>query len=166
MSIQPYTILIDTCVWLDYYLTDRAGHKEAFNLIDAAFLNNVTLLYAVTTAKDLFFMIDRLVKKQIRDSGDIVSDADAQSIQQLAWACIDHLEENATAVGMDMSDVWLAKKLRSIHSDLEDNLVLAAAERSKADLLVTTDESLLKHSPVLAKTPSQAQELLNILKEK
>ncbi len=35
-----------------------------------------------------------------------------------------------------------------LHDDYEDNLVVAAAQRSRADCLVTNDEKLLRHSPV------------------
>lgn len=58
--------------------------------------------------------------------------------------------EIATAVGCDQSDVWLARKRRRLHGDFEDNLVLSAADRAKADLFVTNDEQLLRHAPVAA----------------
>ena len=58
--------------------------------------------------------------------------------------------EFATAVGADSSDVWLARKYQRIHADFEDCMVLAAAQRSKADFLVTSDEVLLRHAPVAA----------------
>ena len=35
-----------------------------------------------------------------------------------------------------------------LHDDYEDNLVVAAAQRSRADCLVTNNEKLLRHSPV------------------
>lgn len=46
--------------------------------------------------------------------------------------------------------VWLARKHLRISEDFEDCLVLAAAQRAKADLLVTSDEVLLRHAPVVA----------------
>lgn len=46
--------------------------------------------------------------------------------------------------------VWLARKHRRIHEDFEDCLVLATAQRAKADVLVTSDEALLRHAPVAA----------------
>ena len=37
-----------------------------------------------------------------------------------------------------------------LHADFEDDLVIAAALRAKADYLVTNDEGLLRHCPVAA----------------
>lgn len=60
------------------------------------------------------------------------------------------MDEIATAVGADSSDVWLVRKYQRIHADFEDCMVLAAAQRAKADYLVTSDEALLRHAPVAA----------------
>lgn len=46
--------------------------------------------------------------------------------------------------------VQLARKYQRTHEDFEDCLVLAAAQRVKADFLVTSDEALLHHAPVAA----------------
>lgn len=43
-----------------------------------------------------------------------------------------------------------AMRQKGIHPDLEDDLIIAAMERSHADLLVTNDEKLLRHCPVAA----------------
>lgn len=56
--------------------------------------------------------------------------------------------------------VWLASKQRSIHHDYEDNLVVAAALRSKVDILVTNDEKLRRHSAVAALSVEDACKLL------
>jgi len=56
-------------------------------------------------------------------------------------------------VGADEADVWLAAKYRALNEDLEDNLVLAAANRAKADYLITNDTQLIAKSPVPALTP-------------
>ena len=60
------------------------------------------------------------------------------------------MDEIATAVGADSSDVWLARKYQRVHEDFEDCLVLAAARRAKVDFLVTSDDALLQHAPVAA----------------
>lgn len=48
------------------------------------------------------------------------------------------------------TNVWFARKYKCVHEDFEDCLVLAAAQRAKADFLVTSDEALLRHAPVTA----------------
>ncbi len=60
------------------------------------------------------------------------------------------------------ADIWYAEKLRGVHDDFEDNLVLAAAERVKATYLVTSDEQLLKHATVATLTPERALAALKI----
>ena len=42
----------------------------------------------------------------------------------------------------------MATRQRKIHGDFEDDLVIAAAIRSHADLLVTLDERLRAHATV------------------
>ena len=59
-----------------------------------------------------------------------------------AWGCIESIRELGTAVGVDTADLWLASKYRSIGSDFEDNVLLAAAKRSNADFIVTWDRVL------------------------
>jgi predicted nucleic acid-binding protein len=62
---------------------------------------------------------------------------------------------------LDNSDVWLARKYRTLHDDFEDNFILAAAERAKVDFLVTSDQSLLRKATVAALSP---QDMLAVLK--
>ena len=77
--------------------------------------------------------------------------------------CADHVRnmtENATAVGADASDLWLADKYLALHRDYEDNLVLAACKRAQVDYLVTNDRKLLEHADIAAKTPRQMMPIL------
>ena len=90
----------------------------------------------------------------------MVLEPDAIAIQEIAWSCIDNLDEIATAVGVDQSDIWLARKYRTFNSDFEDNLILAAAKRASADFIVTSDQALLTKATVAALTP---QDMLNFL---
>ena len=82
------------------------------------------------------------------------------AIRQLAWGCMRNMNEVATPIGADVSDIWLADKYLKIHPDFEDNLVLAACRRVKADFLVTNDAQLIAHADVVAKTPEQMLQLL------
>ena len=66
------------------------------------------------------------------------------------------MQEIATPVAVDVSDVWLAGKFRSQMHDFEDALVAAAASRCHADVLVTNDERFLRHSPVNAMDAADA----------
>lgn len=60
------------------------------------------------------------------------------------------VQEIATPVAVDLTDVWLAGKYRHQLHDFEDALIAAAATRCRADVFVTNDERFLRHCPVCA----------------
>lgn len=153
--------LIDTNVWLDYFVPGRPFHKEAREFIQASFNKDITLLYAAITSKDLYYQFGILFKREIRRENDgKLSNAEANVINAMAWGIVENLKGLATAVGCDDSDVWLAQKYKSIHSDYEDNFIIAAAQRAKADYLITNDTKLLQHCPVAALTIRDALAIL------
>ena len=150
MVSQRPSLLIDTNVWLDYFLPDRAGGKEAIDLIVFAFEYEFPLLYPAAIVKDVFYVAVSTFKRIAR----------AGTATETAWGCVKSMRKQATAVGADESDLWTACNLRSVHNDLEDNLVVAAAQRADATYLVTNDEALIKHAPVAALAPADALALL------
>lgn len=145
------SILLDSNIWLDYYLGHREHHKEAFQLIEYTLSEGIELLYAVTTLKDVFYLIDRESKRQLRSHlGRELTNADAQSAQITAFACLSSMQDIATPVALDVADTWLALKLKHVHTDFEDDLIIAAAQRAGADYLVTNDKLLIAHAPLTA----------------
>ena len=152
-------ILLDTNVWLDNYLPEREGHRIIGDLLVACVEGGHEVLYASVSAKDVFYLIARAYKLYARAGGDLREGA-AGAANEMAWACIDNMNEIATPVGMDGSDLWIAAKHKRLHADFEDNLVLAAAIRAKADYLVTSDEQLLRKAPVAALHPRDMLRLL------
>lgn len=150
------SMLIDTNVWLDYFLASRPGYEAAFEFFSALTDKEVDLYYAATTAKDVFFIAGSILKSDWRKEHGVLTEANSRAINVMCWAIAASMEEMATPVGVDASDLWLAEKYRSLHGDLEDNLILAAAQRAKADVLVTCDEGLIKHAPLPALTPQDA----------
>lgn len=160
MNGEPATLLLDTNVWLDSYLPNRARKEVATALISFAYERSLPLLYPAVALKDVFYLTAAAVKYDIRQQKGELTSCDAAAAAEIAWACVNNMREIATAVGADESDAWLACKLRSVHADLEDNLVIAAAQRANATYLVTNDEALIKHAPVAALTPSDALAML------
>ena len=152
-------LLFDTNVWLNNYLPDREGHDVAGKLLVACVHGGHDVLYAAVSAKDVFFLIARASKLYTRREGPL-SEGDAGAANEIAWACVANMGEIATPVGMDGSDLWIASKYKRLHADFEDDLVLAAAIRAKADYLVTSDERLLRKSPVAALAPGDMLALL------
>lgn len=163
MASRRTALLVDTNVWLDCFLPGRPGQRDALAVISAALDRDVALLYAVTSAKDVFFLVGAALKREVRTQKGSLSEADAACISRTAWACVENMRENATAVGADESDLWLACAYRGIHADLEDNLVIAAARRADATYLVTNDDQLIRHAPVAALSPADALAVLEAL---
>lgn len=150
------TLLIDTNIWIDAFDGDRKQHMRAHVLLDTAFERGVTLAFAVSSLKDVYYALSSTLKRQSRTVNGALSEEDARSAEAYAWACVQNMQEIATPVAVDVSDVWLAGKFRSQMHDFEDALVAAAALRCHADALVTNDERFLRHSPVNAMDAADA----------
>lgn len=160
MTNQRPSLLVDTNVWLDYFLVNRPGHAEATSFMVFAFEHEHPILYPAAIAKDVFYLTANALKRDARHEKGALTPRDASVATEIAWECVNNMREQAGAVGADESDLWKACILRNIHNDLEDNLVVAAAQRANATYLVTNDETLIKHAPVATLTPGDALALL------
>lgn len=159
--MAPQTqILLDANVWLDFFVPGRAGSAAVARLVRKAVETNAQMLYPAYILDDLFYEIRRDAAEWVRASAGEVSREAARYCHEYAWGCITDLRELASAVPTDDGDVWLAIKYRSLSEDLEDNLVLAAAQRSGATYLVTTDPVLLNKATIAALGP---QDMLAVL---
>lgn len=154
MSERAKRILLDTNIWLDNYIDSRPGSAAARDVLAHARACNIQLLYAVTTIRDVFYLVASNFKRALRDEGIPIGEAEATVARQLGWSCIENMRALACAVGADESDVWLASKYRSLHGDFEDDLILAAAQRASVDALVTNDVRLIQKAPLTAMTPA------------
>lgn len=152
--------LVDTNVWLDNYLGFRPNHRASCEFLDEAVERGATLCHAATTAKDVHFFTCSTLKKAAREKGEAVDEAFALAENRLAWANLANMNEVSTLVGLDLSDFWVASKLSAFNGDIEDNLIMACAERAKADYIVTRDKGLLRRSTVCALAPEDATALL------
>lgn len=160
MAGRQTQILLDANVWLDFFVPGRLGSGTVSRLVRKAIEANALMLYPSYILEDLFYEIRRDAAEWVRASAGEVSREAARYCHEYAWGCIADLHELASAVPTDDADVWLALKYRSLSEDLEDNLVLAAAQRSAADYLVTTDRVLLNKATVAALAP---QDMLTVL---
>lgn len=155
--MAEYSLMLDTNFWLDYYyIPNRPCGTQTRELVRYAFIHDIKLLYPAAIAKDVFYLIELETKRFIRSArGELTQNAAALA-REAAWSAVNHMRENAFAASIGQADVWYAAKLRGVHDDFEDNLVLAAAERVKATYLVTSNEQLLKHATVAALSPEKA----------
>ena len=160
MPSQQTSLLVDTNIWLDYFLANRPAHAAAMSFMLFAHEHGYPLLYPTAIVKDVFYLTANAFKRDMCNENGRLTERDAAAATEIAWGCVGNMREQATAVGSDESDLWTACGLCNLHNDLEDNLVVAAAQRADATYLVTNDELLIKHAPVAALTPSDALTLL------
>lgn len=149
----PRKVLLDTSVWLDDFIPTRARHDVARRLLERLIAQDVTLMFAMTSTKDVYYALAAFLKGEARRSEGSLSDQAAGAANEAAWGCVRLMGEIGTPVGLDVSDYWLATHLKSVHHDYGDDLIVAAAKRAQADFLVTSDEALLRHAPVAAYAP-------------
>ena len=145
-------MLLDTNIWLDYYDPFRPDHSSALALIDHAYSHEEPLTYCPTSLKDFFYLFARAQKERIRQDGAIPTEEQCRAINECAWACVENLQELATPVSIGLPTLWRATKLKGIHPDLEDDIILAACELAEVDFLVTSDEKMRQRSLVPALT--------------
>lgn len=161
----PRTLLLDTNVWIDNYLGTRSGSTASQALIDACGRQEISLCLAALSLKDLYYQIGAELKREQRASDAGLKETDALAIEEVAWQCALNAAEQATLVPVDASDLVVARCFHRVHADLEDDFILAAAERSGADYLVTSDKKLLEHAPIAALAPGNMLALLDSFNE-
>lgn len=141
-------LLLDTNVWLDYFLDRSALHDEAGDLIVEATANGIELLTALPSVKDCYLLVQVELKRMERAANGAVSEGAAKAINEIAWSCVSNMRKLSYIVPSAEDDMIEALIMRDVHPDFEDNLVVAAALRGRADYLVTSDARLLAHQPV------------------
>lgn len=154
-------LVVDTNVWLDYYLPERAGFKEAKRFLLSAVAHDHALFFTVGSMKDTFYLLGNLTKMSMRATGPI-SGTQALAANEFAWGCINNMRRLGTPIGMDVFDADLALKFRAVHPDFEDNLLCAVAQRVQADYLVTNDRALTRIPFVATATPREARLLCEL----
>lgn len=154
------SLLLDSNVWLDYYLPFRVGHDKARSLLNSAIDRNVTLFYSITQMPTIHYLLRLLMKRDLQLTQNRLPEETALAIRELAWGCLQNLRVLATAIGADESDLWVAEKLHRLHDDYEDNLIEAAAIRANASYLVTNDKAFRENATVATLSVQSALLLL------
>ena len=151
------TLLLDTNVWVSYVLAQEPYAQVVHRLVEAAGKYGVTLAYAPSTLKDVFYIVPRSLRRDAIAAG---SYKEGISFRPAAWGSVKKITEIAVAAPQSLVECEMAWSLRNIHYDYEDNLVFAAAETCNADYVVTTDEEFLEHFGPACITPEQATHLI------
>ena len=160
MDIRPQFLLLDTNVWLDFFDGNSSRSHDASRLLERCIELDITLLFAVESVKDVYYLLRQSLKRRARDAHGTLSDTDVRAASRYAVACVDTLAEVGCAVGTGASDAWLARRYLQLHDDLEDTLMIAAAQRAQADCLITSNDKLLRHAPVATLSVSDMLQLL------
>lgn len=153
-------LVVDTNVLVDFRTMPKGNESRAF--MTWALCHGVRLGVAAHSLKDMFNIVERDLKRQNAFDGAIDPEAAGAAAREAAWATVRLLIEKLEVIGSDYMDAFLAAKYQPLHDYYEDNLVIAACHRMKADALVTNDRKLIRHAPVLAMTPGDALKLLEV----
>ena len=140
--------LLDTNVWLDYFLDRSALHERAVDFVCAAVAGDAALLTALPSVKDCYFLVQLELKRMERAANGSISESAASAINAVAWSCVSSMRKLSLIVPSAENDMIEALIMRDLHQDFEDNLVAAAALHAKADYLVSSDKQLIAHQPV------------------
>lgn len=152
--------MVDTNTWVDAFCRWHVRADEAARLLREANKRGIELLYPVHCLKDALYILIQEHKRKALEEEGVLTESMSNAVKASCVAAVRAIMSQATAVGADGSDLWLADKYLSTHSDFEDNLVLAACQRAHVDYLVTNDQKLIQHANVMAKTPADMVALL------
>ncbi|MBQ6490745.1 MAG: PIN domain-containing protein [Atopobiaceae bacterium] len=156
--VKSNALLVDTNVWVGYFLAEEPHAEEVHRFFAEAQELGITLIYAPSTIKDVFYAIPRRMRLAAQKDG---RDEDV-SYLPAAWACVRKMAEIAVAASQSRAECDKAWMLRSTHGDFEDNLLMATAETCNADYVVTYDKRLLERFAPVCATPGQVLRLLEM----
>ena len=149
-------ILVGTDVWLAYFAGEEERCAEALDLFEACAEHDIDLLYTPISFKDVFCLVqDAMISRD--------DDAIDQQLASVAWACVAKMAEVATAVSLSVPECEIACRMSDHHADLEENLLIAAADTSKASCVATFDEGLAARFAPVCATPQELARLIRSL---
>ena len=128
-------LLFDTNVLIDYLGRKEPFFANAERIVAAGFFGDATLWMAAQSPKDAFYVLERYI--------------DPQRIQQALLKAY----EIITPVALTTDDLATAARLQ--WDDYEDCLVALAAQKARADYLITRDAKGFERSMVPALSPTE-----------
>ena len=155
-------IMVDTNVWVDLYVPNRPNREASLAFFEQAVRSEVEIVFTLEIARAVFRVVAYEAKRWVRQGTGELSEAYAHAIANHAWDFVQDMQEYGTPVGSSTPDLWMATKLRDVHPEIEDNLIVAACMRLDTDYLVTNDAKLLRHAPVAAVDPQMMTRLLQL----
>ena len=147
-SAGDVSFLVDTNVWIDFFVDRSRRHEEAVDFIVVAQTRGVVLFTPIGATKDIYYIVASELKRMQLEEAGVVTESSARAADEVAWSCLSAVRKRSTVLGADSSDMIEAMVQRAAHGDYEDNLIVAAAMRARASHIITSDVQLQRHSPI------------------
>lgn len=155
-DVSMQRILLDTNVLLDYLLHRDDHAKMAESVMELGAKNNVTLLCASLSLKDIAYLSSSAIRREFKSNESEVENFTCGFLSsRVPWHCIEQVKEMCDIVAVDESTCDKAFSLQKRHRDFEDDLIIVAAQQSGANCVVTSDAELISHFPEYCKTPAE-----------
>ena len=154
----PIKILVDTNIWLDYFLARGVHHHAVSAFVAKAYEREDIALYVPSLSlKDLAHQLASLMKLDARRAGKDITPDIAAAAREVSWGCVRSVLEKALVAPVSRMEVLGAFTYKRIH---EDDLVLAALDAVDANFLMTHDDTLRRHVGDFCITAEEGLELL------
>lgn len=160
--MKPGLVLLDSNVWLDYYLNRNYRGRLVVRLMDVISAHGSAIAVTNCICKDVFYIIAMEIKRANAREGLTLDDASAKSMREVAWGCLRDMVGRSVNIPGSSDDPLRALTLRELHDDFEDNLLVSACESNDVRLIVSSDALLQRHSPVKCMSIETATEYLSI----
>ena len=128
-------VLLDTNVYIDYLGRQEPFYDAAREIVMHGFFGEATIWVPAQSVADAYYVL----KKHVQNA----------SVQQAIEASF----EVITPVDLCAGDILRAVRLK--WEDLEDCLIAVAADKARADYLITRDVRGFERSPVPAVSPEE-----------
>lgn len=145
-TARPLKLLVDTNIWLDYFLGRTKSSGAVTRLLSIAEEAETVALYSSSlSVKDVYYVLGRTMKADARRDGALSSEVIAGA-DETAWACVRLIRQKSIIAPVGADEVFDSFVFRSYHNDFEDDLILGVANRIDVDYVVTEDKGLIKHT--------------------
>ena len=134
--------------------------RDIVQILNAQSRKHAVIYTSAMSLKDAYYLIQLRAKRAIAAERGSCSAGELDAIRCMAEACVRTFLTFAQVVPTGQTDCLHALSLAPVHSDFEDDLIIAAVARAGADYLVSSDERLRRHAPVVCLTPAEAAALL------
>lgn len=139
-------LLLDTNVWLDYFLGRTNATGPIVGLFSRAEeAEDIVLFTSSLSVKDVYYILGRTMKADARRGGALTPEA-ITGADETAWACVRLIRQKSIVASVGADEVFDSFVFRHHHNDFEDDLMLGVANRIDADYVVTEDKNLIKHT--------------------